>query len=55
MTNENITNDFSKQPAEAHKPAAVIVLDQDGNPVEVEVLGPTEVQDIEYTDDKNGN
>ncbi len=52
--NEKV-NDFAKSPEDYAAPAAILVLDKDGNPIPVEVLGPNEVQDIEYSDDKNGN
>lgn len=56
MTNiENFDNDFSKQSTKDNQPAAVLVLDKDGNPLQVEVLGPNEVQDVEFTDEKDSN
>lgn len=49
--NDQIQNNDTQ----AQKPAAVLVLDKDGHPVPVQVLGPNEVQDIEYSEDPKGN
>jgi hypothetical protein len=36
-------------------PVSVIVFDKEGNPLPVKPISPTEVQDIEYSEDPKGN
>jgi len=36
-------------------PVSVLIVDNDGNPVPVQVIGPNEVQDVEYSEDPKGN
>ena len=51
MDKVNYDNVFSNK-AVAVEPT---VCDIDGNPVSVEVIGPGKVQDVEYSNDPQGN
>jgi hypothetical protein len=37
------------------KPLPIFVTDKDGNQIPIQYIGPDEVQDIEYSEVKEGN
>lgn len=59
MTNTNNTNsdmvNYVQDTTEAPRPQVIVGYDADGNVVKVERLDATTVQDVDYSEDKEGN